>query len=221
MGKSVTTKLYAAVLFGLFWFLATFSAWHQSEVNLALVIKQRQEDNGKFGVCQERFKIAEMSADSWKQLSDDKQVAINDIQRSINGNQTALNSCVTALAKTNPLANREVVVMSIPVATERIGNSIFSSPTYLSAIVISVNQLTPPEGILKCDQPFDPLTSPRLFQKHFPGMIVDEAAHRISPREYEIHITNTGAEWTVNSPIYFTAKSSESSNLDCAFTPQR
>ncbi len=45
-GWKMKPRYYLILLFCVFWFLATFSAWHDSDKNLILVTQQRAQDIG-------------------------------------------------------------------------------------------------------------------------------------------------------------------------------
>ena len=82
------------ILFCFFWFLATFSAWHDADKNLRFVEKQRQQDVGDLGTCRTDLRATESSVDFFQKQA--------NVELSNFGlQQSALDACVVALGKTN------------------------------------------------------------------------------------------------------------------------
>src|SRR5258708_6572162 len=50
-GKPMSKKLAYGILFCVFWFIASFAAWRDSDKNLELVKQQRAKDTSDLGEC--------------------------------------------------------------------------------------------------------------------------------------------------------------------------
>ena len=70
-GRKMKIRHYIIVLFCVFWFLATFSAWHDADKNLSLVTQQRAADTGNLGICRSDLRVS--------------QTRTGDLQTQING----------------------------------------------------------------------------------------------------------------------------------------
>jgi hypothetical protein len=76
------------ILFCAFWFLGTFSAWHDADKNLSLVIQQRAEDTGNLGMCRSDLKYQSQLTNLYQQQGASTQDTVNSLQ-------ATLGSCVT------------------------------------------------------------------------------------------------------------------------------
>lgn len=86
--KPMSWRTNALILFCTFWFLATFSAWHDADKNLTSVIQQRSKDNGNFAICKSDLKTEGA-------LKNVYQTQASNMQALVNESQATLNACVT------------------------------------------------------------------------------------------------------------------------------
>jgi hypothetical protein len=90
----------------------------------------------------------------------------------------------------------------------------------LFALVILTNAKADPVGVLECGNAFRLLGPPAINMQAGAGIIANSEPKALSDREYQIRVSNTGAEWTESNPIYVAAYS-QSYNLGrCTFKPQ-
>lgn len=90
---------YIIVLFCVFWFLATFSAWHDADKNLTVVTQQRARDVGDLGTCRGDMKTDEALLKQVQANLSEQQKNLDKVQASLNSQQGTLNSCVVSLGK--------------------------------------------------------------------------------------------------------------------------
>jgi hypothetical protein len=121
----------------------------------------------------------------------------------------------------NPIANRKINAIPLFMAKETIKDRFgFPSNNYLFAIVIMTNRTLEPVGDLKCDNAFSP-SDPQLTTQAQVAMIGSSPPTPLSDREYEIRVSNSGASWTNENPIFLSAFSASQSLGKCIFTPQQ
>jgi hypothetical protein len=65
-GWKLRPRHYFIVLFCIFWFLATFSAWHDADRNLQSVIAQRSDDTSRLGTCKADLKSRACNRSSFR-----------------------------------------------------------------------------------------------------------------------------------------------------------
>ncbi len=220
-GWKMRPRHYIIVLFCVFWFLATFSAWHDADKNLTSVIQQRAQDVSDLSSCRGDLKTADALLEQAKAQNIQQQGTINSLQTSFNSQQGAVNNCVVSLGKMNPLVNAKINALPLYIATQR-GKDRFGLPTskYLFALIIMTNRTLEPIGDLKCDNAFSPST-PRLTTQATSAMVAPSAPVLINDHEYEIRVSNTGASWTDENPIFMSAFSPSPILGKCSFTPQK
>jgi hypothetical protein len=86
--KPMSLRANLMILFCTFWFLATFSAWHDADKNLSNVIQQRAKDNSDLQMCKSDLKTQ-------TELSSAYQTQLTGMQTTVNSSQAILNACVT------------------------------------------------------------------------------------------------------------------------------
>ena len=226
-GRSVSWRLYAAILFCVFWFLGTFSAWHDSQKNLKAVIEEKTGYVSSLGSCESNLSIQAAKTASWQDRFADQQKTINALQGPQLQQQATINSCVVSLGKMNPIITRKESVILVPYATKdanssRLVNSLFPNKVYLAKLLIITNVAEiRPTGRLRCEQPFDVTSSPETLVAIASGGIFGMGAHKaISDREYDISVNNTGAIWDPTSPVLMDVSSATPTLGTCRFTPQ-
>ena len=213
---------YIGVLFCTFWFLATFSAWHDAEKNLSSVIQQRANDNVQLNRCNSDLRVSQQKNDFLQQQVGSLGISINSFQSAMNGQQQAVNSCVVSLGKMNPLINTKFAAWSFPIAAYGEGSAGSKHITYALEMVVTANHTSMPAGTLKCDKPFTPIDSPRIAAYISEiGSMQFTPAKAISDHEYEIRVTMMGIDWGPNRPIYFRVTSESQQLGACSFKPQQ
>jgi hypothetical protein len=93
-GRKMKPRHHFIVLFCTFWFIATFSAWHDADRNLQSVILQRSEDTSHLNVCSADLKIAQSQTAFFE-----RQANVGLTNFSVQ--QQTLNSCVLQLGISN------------------------------------------------------------------------------------------------------------------------
>ncbi len=215
VGWKMRPRHYIATLFCTFWFLATFSAWHDADKNLSSVINQRIADGAQLGGCKADLQVQTVRMESWQERFADQQRTINALQGPQLKQQATINSCVTSLGKMNPILTTRIEAYYIELDVKQ--------DLGFYEMLITTNHPETPSGRIHCDGAFQPLTPAYI---HVFGLgIVMQLAYQppraISDRDYEVQVHNTGASWGPNSPIYFAFRTSDPSHLGkCKFTPQ-
>ncbi len=220
-GKSLNWKIYTAILFCTFWFLGTFSAWHDSQKNLRLVIQQREHDTSSLGSCTSNLRLQTALKESWQERFADQQKTINALQGPELQQQATINSCVVSLGKTNPFISTKTSVVAFDVASS-IKPSAFKlgSPTvtYFIAIVISTNRRTNFSGRLNCSYPFKIDSSPQVSARESnSGMYGTGSFTVVSDKEYVLANADTGGLWDAADPVYLTGESNTKVIGPCTF----
>jgi len=224
-GWKLKPRHYAIVLFCVFWFLATFSAWRDADRNLTSVIAQRSKDNSKLAICTSDLRVAQETGGFFQKQAINLQTSFNTLQTSVtafqggvNGQQQALNSCVTTLEKLSPAVSTKIKTLVLPIEHRRMTGAPQPGPTYAYMVVILTNQKTVPKGRFRCDLPFRVLDDPDLTPQ-LPSELVQYGQQKaISDREYEINILIGGAEWNAENPIFFPILASPPGIGPCSFT---
>jgi hypothetical protein len=98
-GRPINTRKYALVLFCAFWFLATFTAWKDADTDRTNIATQLSGANSQRTTCENNLKLQEQGSSFWQRIADDKQGLINQLQSSVNQDQTTLGACVVSMAK--------------------------------------------------------------------------------------------------------------------------
>jgi hypothetical protein len=225
-GRPVSWKTYTSLLFCMFWFFGTFSAWHDSQKNLRLVIRQRESDTGELGSCKANLQTQNALVKSWQDRFTDQQKTINALQAPQLQQQATINSCVLSLGKMNPILRKQVSVIPIAVGTKDAASNRFVGPftphkVYLEELIIATNVIEErPIGDLRCDNAFNFESAPQLPLLGGMAMVGSSIPQALSDKEYLIRIFNTGSEWGPNSPIYVMVSSITETLGKCTFTPQ-
>ena len=216
--RPMTWRTNVLILFCAFWFLATFSAWHDADKNLRQVITDRAVDVGKLNTCSGDLKTERALADSF-------QAAFVSMQAPRAQQEANITSCINNLAKMNPVIREKIDVIEIPIGTidskgHFVGPNKFISG-YINELLIITNE---PErafhGDLKCDKDFSILQPPKIKATASVVMTGSEPPKPISGKEYEIAVNATGTEWNPTHPAYLQVTSYEEDLGRCAFTPE-
>lgn len=211
--KSMTWRTNIAILFCAFWFLATYSAWHDADKNLRQVISDRAIDVGNLNICRSDLKTSNaLLAQSSGYLSH-QQTTIDAIQTAFNNQQDSVNKCVVALGKMNPIINTHISVAAVKVASNDQAKERFYG------LAIMTNRKLEPRGILKCNDPFR-LSSISLSAMQNPVFVPNNTLERVNDREYSIGINYTPALWIEGNPIMAAAATNSEDDLHCTFSPQ-
>jgi hypothetical protein len=145
-GKQMSLRANLLILFSAFWFLGTFSAWHDADKNLAYVTSQRQQDVGNLGMCREDLKYANSTAQFFQRQAD---IGLSNF----GSQQSTLNACIVSLGAANRPQPLRILVKEAPFSIA--GSSQRSGMNNMSALVISTNKvITPVHGTLTCNRPF-------------------------------------------------------------------
>jgi hypothetical protein len=224
-GRAVTWKTYLAVLFCVFWFLGTFSAWHDSQKNLHVVIDQRAQDNSNLGACRADLQTQRALIGSWQERFADQQKTINALQSPQLQQQATINSCVVSLGKMNPKVRESIVVIPISLfvsdpKTGRLVGQFYPHKVYSTELIITTNEVEPRfHGTLRCDNPFTPVNAPQLPRSTQTVMTTTAPPSRISDREYEISTSASGVEWGPSYPAHMRITTEAEDPGNCTFAP--
>jgi hypothetical protein len=187
-GWKMRPRHYAMVLFCVFWFLATYSAWRDSDRNLQSVARQRAEDTSHLSVCNSDLKVAQAQTAFFE-----KQANLGLTNFAVQ--QQTLNSCVLSLGIANKRSPLTITVKEAPFsasgASQHFGQS---SP---SALVMETNQIvTPTHGTLKCSAPFMFVDVDFAMGPHFSTY---EKKQMIGPDKARIEIESPA--WSPGTPL--------------------
>ncbi len=149
-GWKMKPRYYIILLFCVFWFLATFSAWHDADKNLTLVTRQRAQDTGDLGACRGDLKAKSALLDQSGARIAQQQGIIDNEQSTFNNQQATLNSCVVSLGKANvppafhlEVHEHDITSKSLPRGTKGL------------VLVANVNRGLPSfDGFISCNKDF-------------------------------------------------------------------
>jgi hypothetical protein len=200
--KPMSLRTYIAVLFCFFWFLATFSAWHDADKNLQAVIKQRQEDTGNLGQCNvnlraERAKTEFLDAQNKAQQTNlaNMQQTINTQTTNISTGQTAITNLVTQFGKLTELQPQKIIVKAG--ALEGLSTQINSIKQYVWVVVAIPNKpISPVHGIISCEHAFTGLPSAKLPET---GVLMDVNIGAIDNKR--VNVKFSAPVWTPDTPL--------------------
>jgi hypothetical protein len=145
--KPMSLRTNLMILFCFFWFIATFSAWHDAEKNLSLVEKQRADDNSNWNQCKSDLRVQQFSAELWKQQFASQQTMTSSFQDSLNRNQGAMNVCVVTLAKRAQIVPEKI--------TLRAALIVWDQTVRIAALLLETNsRRSQVKGTLTCDNDF-------------------------------------------------------------------
>jgi hypothetical protein len=188
--KPMSLRTNLTILFCFFWFLGTFSAWHDADKNLKAVIQQRAEDNSKLNVCNVELR-------DQTHLGTTIQSELNQSQLLVSGQQTAINSCVGVLAAKQLSGPPKVTTRLVPGDQLKTLDSSGKIIGYGEIFVVQADQdIANFGGTLGCDSPVD-LALAGMAGKSTAGM----APQRRSDKEWEINIFTPGLG--VGTPFVF------------------
>jgi hypothetical protein len=225
-GWKIRAKHYAVVLFCVFWFLATFSAWHDADKNLSNVINQRSHDVSDLGTCRGDLKLQTGLFELLKSQVVQQQSTINTAQSSLNKQQGTVNTCVVSLGRMNPRVTRETRVIAIPVAimdpeSKRTVGIFALRKAYLSVLVLTTNQVEErSQGDLNCTNPFKIESAPELPMRADSAMIAPSFPEKINEHEYIVRVSNTGSEWGPTTPMYLRVSGVDETVGRCTIDPR-
>lgn len=215
---------YVIVLFCAFWFLATFSAWHDADKNLSSVIKQRSEDNSQLGECRADLRVSnEVGGFYQRQFNasqtsiDTLQTAMGSQQAAMNLQQSSVNSCVQELIKKNtpvPLAfvTKWAITSLSPFNAGRPGEN---SGRVVLFTVETNHQLSPLRAKFTCKQSFV-LLNMTLGGK--PAMVRSFVPQQVSATEADLEMTISA--WDPQSPIFIAVGAEKLQPDECMFALQ-
>lgn len=75
-------------------------------------------------------------------------------------------------------------------------------------------------GAEQCTEASNVDSAPALPMLAEMAMVSNALPRKISDREYQIRVENTGSEWGPISPIYMTIETTAENAGKCTFTPQ-
>jgi hypothetical protein len=207
-GRKMTRRQNLIVLFCTFWFIGTFSAWHDADRNLQSVIAQRATDTSNLNTCSTDLKIAQSKAEFFE-----KQESLGLTNFSIQ--QQTLNSCVLQLR----IANKKVpLTMTVREALFP-GKNNWTIPGFgdvsLAALVVHTNQtVTPVHGTLTCNGTFALLGAG--FALSATSMVIQEQAQMVGYSKAKISID--APAWNPETPIVAVVGKRGESLSPCSFT---
>jgi hypothetical protein len=154
--RTISWKRYTAILFSAFWFLATFSAWHDAHRNLTNVISQKGVEASKLGDCNANLRVWDARFQAAQQIISNEQGSVNTLQTGMNVQQNSVNACVQNLITENAPKPLNFVTKVVPLGGLRSGTG---QPIDSATVIVDGNQtVTPLVGTLTCSYEFDTLT---------------------------------------------------------------
>jgi hypothetical protein len=200
--KPMSLRTNLMVLFCFFWFVATFSAWHDADKNLQAEIKLRQQNNSNFGECRGDLKTEQAKVSFLDQQNKAQQSNLVAIQQNVNTqittlatSQTAISGLVTQLGKINELQPQTVVVKMAPFQT--LSSEVDSVMQFVWVIAAVPNKpITPVHGIISCERGFTGLPSAKLVGG---GSMTDVQMGALNSKQVIVKFSSP--VWTPDSPI--------------------
>lgn len=200
--KPMSLRTNLMILFCFFWFLATFSAWHDADKNLQAVIKQRQEDTGSLGQCRVDLRAEHTKAEFLDAQNKAQQTNLTNTQQTINTQtanlatgQTAITNLITQFGKLTELQPQKVVVKAG--ALEGLSTEINSIKHYVWVVVAIPNKpISPVHGKILCEHPFTGLPSAKLPEV---GAMMDVQLGALNSREVVVRFSSP--VWTPETPV--------------------
>jgi hypothetical protein len=203
--KPMSLRTNLTILFCFFWFLGTFSAWHDADKNLITVTQQRAYDNGKLNVCDSDFKAEHY-------LTGVLQSQLNSAQLLVGGQQSAINSCVTVLAVRDAAEAPKVTLKIAPGAIKTMDES--GKPILVKIFVLQTNKpVAHLTGVIGCPSPME-VKIASLAGEFSTGM----APERLSDREFRINVISPG--WNPAAPFVFGVGFHDDKGDACSFKLQ-
>lgn len=201
-------------------------AWQDEHRNTQAVAVEKAAAVSSATSCIQDARVEQVYTKGLQSLNDSQRATI-DNEQLVNGRQqSAVNSCVISLGKMNPIVNREISVIKIPVAmrdatSNRFVGMFTPHKVYVAELIITTNQTEArPVGDLRCQNSFSIDSDPQLPMLASTALTGGSAPQRISDREYGIRVFNTGSEWGPNSPIFMAVSSVSETVGSCTFRPQ-
>lgn len=197
-GRTMKPRHYFIVLFCVFWFLGTFSAWRDANKNLEQVIQQRARDVGDLGICRSDLRVSQTRTgdlqtqiDRLESTISSDQNIIAGAQKGVNEAQGSVNTCFISLGKAN---------IPPPLNISNHATSLSGAPAgkNVGIIVAETNRRIPSfTGIVRCEQPGFALIQAGLLQ----GVMSFTPGYRQSPGQKEVVIDFSNSSWDVGQPI--------------------
>jgi hypothetical protein len=196
-------------------------AWQDEHRNTQTVIAEKSAQAGLANICAQNLRVAQAYSLGVEGINKSLQGTLDSQQNQLNSQQGTMNSCVLSLGKMNPILNAKFGVIAVPVNWAKQRHALGSEDTvYFFAIVIMTNNKADPVGLVQCANAFKIISAPELNMQAGSGMVASQEPKAINDRTYEIRVSNTGAEWTGENPIYMAASSSSQYIGQCTFKPQ-
>ncbi len=161
----------------------------------------------------------------------DKQSLVDTLQKtmiSMQGpeaqQQANIASCISNLAKMNPIIMRKITVIAVPLATtDMVGHLNPKTPLskrYITELFVITNFATTDfHGILTCGSPFRILSGPAIDSEDTLMYVGGQGPKSLSDRSYEIRYRQLNAEWNTTHPAYLQIQTNDPTPNGCSFTP--
>jgi hypothetical protein len=161
----------------------------------------------------------------------DKQSLIDTLQQTLVASQgpqqqqaANIASCITNLAKMNPIIRLRTPVIMVPFATQDVQGRIDPKNSLLTKYITELFILTNVEqqtfsGILECANPFTILQGPNINSE---SRLITNGTPPPMPkgdRSYEIRVEQSNTVWNTSHPAYLRVIGNEGNPGGCKFTP--
>ena len=208
-GWKMKPRHYLIVLFCVFWFLGTFSAWRDADKNLTYVIERRSRDVGDLGTCRSDLRVSQTRTQDLQTQIDRLEATINSdqtviagAQKGVNEAQSSVNTCFISLGKANIppqliISNHVSAIREAP------------HGYHVGIIVAETNRrISSFAGVFHCEQSGFKLAQVEILQ----GMASLSPAYTESPTQNEVALDFYNSSWDIGQPIV--AVVSGDTNLD-------
>lgn len=223
--KSLSWESYATIM-AVFVLYSFFAAWQDEHRNTGSVISDKSVLSAQLGSCQGTVQSTQSRLREKETIADAFQKAFVAMQGPQAQQQANIGSCITNLAKMNPVIREKVSVIPVSFGTITLNGRVNDTKglvmAYLSELFIITNE---PErifnGDLKCTKDFTFVNPPDINPRETVSMLMKTSTQPklVAPNEYMITVDATGTEWNPSHPAFMTIRTTEK-DFGCTFSPQ-
>ncbi|MFZ0817224.1 MAG: hypothetical protein WAM78_17010 [Candidatus Sulfotelmatobacter sp.] len=199
-------KAFAVIIgVGLFW--SAFSAWRDEHHNTEKVAEEKSSAWSQYGTCAGDLKQKQAEVTGWSTRFTDQIGHMSELQNSVNAQQSTLNSCVVALAKSAPSGPPVVKITDVSFALDVTKND-KGKELRLWEFVVSVDRTVIPfQGTFACEGGVriaqGRVALPNAIENNF-----TQFRHPDSKQGYRIEYALPAA-WLPDTPLIFVAYEAE------------
>jgi hypothetical protein len=226
--KSFSWESYATIM-AVFVLYSFFAAWQDEHRNTGSVTSDKTVLSAQLGSCQGTVQTTQSSLREKETIADAFQKAFVAMQVPQAQQQANIGSCITNLAKMNPVIREKILAITVPIGTVDVAGHIPIKTTgalspvvpyrFLTEVFVLTNVIEGNfHGIIHCERAFDFVDTPVVPSSANAMMVAGSSPKSINENSYEVRYDATGYEWNQSHPAYMRLISKDAYVNSCSFT---